>query len=412
MLRPERRRRGDIAAAASIVLLLVVGATLLWRSGDAAGTVSVTAEPPLVAPPAAQVVPAGFVEAWRAPSAATPEPTVAGPAVVSAHGSVVLGRDALTGGVRWSYGRDLPLCTVGAGFPRADDGIGRVLALHASGDWCSEMTALRPDTGARAAQRNPDARPGTRLVSSPGFTALAGDDHVEVVRSDLVETLQYGAVQAPAQPGRQPRSGCTFPSVALAGARVGVLERCPGEATDRFTVLAADGSDGADTPQEEFSVLLPAAGAVLVALSEERAAVALPGPARLLLLDRSGREVGLLPLDVPDADLARSHPVTADAADGRVLWWTGSRTIALDGTELAPVWTLDGTTLGPGTEYAGRLLVPVDAGLAVVDTERGTVERTIDVGRGDADAPVRLASLGEVLLELRGPELVALRPAG
>ena len=241
--------------------------------------------------------------------------------------------------------------------------------------------------------------------------AATGPDYLEVVRSDLVQTLEFGAVTTPQQPGRQPRSGCGFRSFALTTGRLGVVERCPGEATDRLTVLSPDG-ESAEKPQQEFSVPLPAAGATLVALSADRAAVALPGPPRLQILDKEGQEVGLIGLDVPDADLLATPPggVAPLAVDGRRLyWWTGSRTVALDPAGLAPVWTLPGT-LGAGALYAGGLLVPVPAGLLVVDPERGVGLRTLPVDRLDRAAPVSLAVLGDVLLEQRGTELVALRP--
>jgi hypothetical protein len=123
---------------------------------------------------------------------------------------------------------------------------------------------------------------------------------------------------------------------------------------------------------------------------------------------------GWSPLDVPDSDLAADPPggVTAvDADPTRVYWWTGSQTVALDGTDLAPLWTLKGT-LGPALPYAGSLLVPVAAGLREVDAVRGTVERTLPVARADPTAPVRLAAAGEMVLEQRGGEVVALRPSG
>ena len=91
-------------------------------------------------------------------------------------------------------------------------------------------------------------------------------------------------------------------------------------------------------------------------------------------------------------------------------WWTGSRTVALDGLDLTPIWTLP-DTLGPGTDYAGRLLVPVPAGLALVDGATGDVDRTLPVARGADRGPVEAAALGDVLLEQRGADLVALRPA-
>jgi hypothetical protein len=334
--------------------------------------------------------------------------------VVTADGSAVVGRDARTGAEAWSYTRDIPLCAVGAGFPGADDGVGRVLALYEwHAGWCSELTELRPDDGARTATSNPDVKPGTRLLENGTFVAATGSRYLEVMRSDLVKTMEYGDVPTPVQVGRQPRPGCTYGSTALTTGRLGVLERCPDDPADRLTVLSPDGSEGAETPQVEFSVLLPKRGATLVALSADRVAVALPNPARLLILDRTGQQVAMINLDVPDADLAADPPggVAAVTGDGSHLyWWTGSQTVALDAADLAPVWTVP-HTLGPAVSYGGGLLVPVAAGLLDVDPDRGSTVRTIPVARDDRTAPVRLAPIGEMLLEQRGPEVVALQPA-
>jgi len=49
-------------------------------------------------------------------------------------------------------------------------------------------------------------------------------------------------------------------------------------------------------------------------------------------------------------------------------------------------------------------------GLADLDPARGTVLRTLPVPRSDPAAAVRIATAGEVLLEQRGPEVVALLP--
>lgn len=411
-LRPERRRRGDVVVAAVLSALVIGGAVVLWQTSPAAGTRSTPAAAPIAEPPPAGAIPAGFVEAWRAPSRATSVPVVAGPAVVTADGSRVVGRDALTGAEAWSYERDRPLCTVGAGFHSTDDGRGRVLALYAGGsEWCSELTALKPDTGERATASNPDVHLGTRFLAAGSSVVATGRDYVEAMRSDLVKTLEYGVVPTPVQAGRQPRPGCTYGSFALVSDRLGVVERCADEPTDRLTVLSPDGDDGADQPQVQFSVPLPAKDAVLVALSGDRAAVAVPGPPRLLLLDNTGLEVGRIGLDVPTTDLADPPGgVTVVERDGeRVYWWTGSRTIALDQVDLTPIWTLPGA-LGPAVEYGLGLLVPVPGGIADVDPVRGTPLRTIPVQRSDA-GPVRLAVDGEVLLEQRGGEVVALRPA-
>lgn len=410
-MRPERRRRGDLIAVAVIVVVVLVGAVVLWRTSPVIATTDSPAATPLTTPAAAAAVPGGFVEAWRAASGATPSPVVAGPAVVTADGSTVTGHDPQTGATRWSYTRNRPLCTVGAGFPGSDNGVGRLLALYQGPTgWCSELTALHPDTGTRAASSNPDVHPGTRLLADGSFVAAAGPDYLEVWRSDLVRTLEYGAVPTPVQVGVQPRTGCTYSSAALIASRLGVVERCPGESVDRLTVLVPDGADGAEKPQVEFSVPLPSSGATVVALSDDGVAVALPGPARLLILDKSGLQVGLIPLDVPGAVAEPGGVAPVVAQNGRLYWWTGSATVALDAEDLAPIWTAPGT-LGPAVGYGDGLLVPVPDGLAQLDPQRGTVMRTIPVPRTARTSPVRLAVLGETLLEQRASEVVALLPS-
>jgi outer membrane protein assembly factor BamB len=407
---PERRRRSDVAVAAGIAVVVALTAVLMWATAPHTGTVATPAARPVAPPPAATVVPAGFAEAWRAPSGATPVPVVAGPAVVTGDGETVAGRDAATGEVRWSYRRDLPLCTVGAGFPDRDGG--RVLAVYRNGDWCSEMTSLDPAAGARDRQRNLDVRLGTRLLQGGSLVTATGATYLEVFRSDLVRTVEYGDVPTPRQVGRQPRPRCASTGFAPTAGRLAVLQRCPEEPTDRLTVLVPDGTE-ADKPQEEFSVPLSVSGATLVAASEDRVAVALPDPPRLELLDRAGVRVGLVGLDVPAGDLARppADGVASVSGDGDLVrWWTGSRTVALDGLDLTPVWTLP-DSLGPGTEYADRLLVPVPAGLAQVDVATGRVDRVVPVARPDPRAPVSSAVLGDALLEQRGTDLVALRPS-
>jgi hypothetical protein len=406
---PERRRRVDVVVAVGLVVAVAVAWTVLWATSAHHGTVSTPSAVPVAAPPEAAGLPSGFTEAWRAASGATPAPVVTGPVVVTGDGDAVEGRDALTGEVRWSYARDIPLCTVGAGFP--DNGGGRALALFRNGTWCSELTSLHPATGTRDRQRNPDVHPGTRLLDGGSLVTATGPTYLEVFRSDLVRTVEYGDVPTPRQVGRQPRPTCESTGFAATSGRLAVLERCPDEPADRLTVLIPDPAE-ADKPQEEFSVPLTVANATLVAVSDERVAVALPDPPRLEVLDRSGIRVGLVDLDVPATDLAAPPadgvaPVTTDGT--HVFWWTGSRTVALDALDLTPDWIVP-DTLGPAVAYAGELLVPVPDGLAVPDADTGRVTQTLDVARDDPRAPVVPAVQGEVLLEQRGSELVALRP--
>jgi hypothetical protein len=409
---PERRTRADLIVGALLGVLLLGGAVVFAATSDATHTTSVPAAAPIAAPPPAGGVPAAFSEAWRAPSGATRTPVVAGHALVTADGSTVTGRSAADGAVAWTYARDEPLCTVGAGFTALADSQ-RVLALYRNGGWCSELTALRPDTGTRAAARNPDLRGDTALIDNGNLVAGTGAQTIEVMRSDLVRTLEYGYLEAPVNAGSQPRPQCTHASTLLGQDRLAVIERCPGEPTDRLTVVDPDDTkDG--KPIERWSKPLAAAGAGLVAISASRIAVVLPNPARIVLYDEQGAEVGSSP--VPDgAPAAAANPpagVPTTSADTRqVSWWTGTSTVLLDPEALTPLTTVDGT-LGPGITYGDATLVPVPDGLAVLGRSgAGPVVRTIPVARADRTGPVRLATQGAVLAEQRGREVVALVPA-
>ncbi|MBW0101718.1 PQQ-binding-like beta-propeller repeat protein [Pseudonocardia sp. KRD291] len=398
---PERRHRGDLLVAAVLVVLLAGVAILYGVQSPAANTGSVTATAPPDPPPPAAAVPTGFTELWRAPSPATPVPVAAGDGVVVAGDSTVSGRDARTGQQRWSYTRDLPLCTVGSAF-------GRVLAAYRNDEYCSELSALAPDSGARGPARTLDVRPGTRLVGD-GPLLATGQDYLETMRSDLVRTTEYGTVRALEEPGDQPRTGCTYSSFGTGGGRVAVTEDCPSDTSQRLTVLRPDAAKG-DQPAADSSAELGVRGAQVVAVAADRVAVLLPGEPRLLLVDRAGARVGEFPLAVgPPVFTPTDGVARVTRGEGDLYWWTGSATVALDRDTLEPRWTLRGT-LGPGVPYAGRLLVPQPGGLADVDPATGVSRARVPVDRAGWTGPVQTAAQGSVLVELRGQDVVALGP--
>lgn len=403
--RPERRTRADLIAAALLTVAVLVAGTTLWWTSDIRGTTLRTADGPggtgIGSAPGPATIPPSLAEAWRAPSPATGRPVLRGTVAVTGSGGEVAGRDLAGGEVRWSYRRDLPLCTVASGFDR-------VLAVHRRDGYCSEVTLLQPGDGSRAAQRTGPIEAPTELLAGPSTVAAVGDRYLEVWRSDLVRTLVYGALPAPVRPGAQPRPDCTHGSGALTDGRLAIIERCPGESADRLTLQQAD-PDEPDEPEVVASVLLPGQGATVVALTPARVAVALPDPARLVVLDASAKPLAEYPLDVPPADLERvSGAAELTSGPGGLFWFSGSATVSLDPTELRPRWTLPGT-LGPGALLAGRLLVPVPGALAVLEIATGRATGTLPVDRGGFAGPVAVAATGDVVLEQRGDELVALR---
>ena len=88
-------------------------------------------------------------------------------------------------------------------------------------------------------------------------------------------------------------------------------------------------------------------------------------------------------------------------------WFTGTGVQAFDSANLSPVWSIPGA-LGSGAVMAGRLLVPVADGIAVVDLATGVSMDEIPVDRGDFAGPIQTSVIGDVVVEQRGADVVAL----
>ncbi|UVS77177.1 hypothetical protein [Actinokineospora sp. UTMC 2448] len=403
-------RRRDVVVAIGLVVAVAAGWVLLWQASDLKATATAPrSAAPSPAPP--ELFPPSLGEAWRAESPATPEPVAAGPVVVTAQDGEVIGRDPLTGEPVWSYRRDLPLCTVTAAWQnavavyRSDGGFLPDDAPRGDGG-CSEVTSLNGEDGSRAAQRNWDAELDAELVGDGTYLTASGQRLITTLRSDLVETMEYGQVPAQVVPDRQPRTGCAYDSVFMNAGRIAVIERCPDDLADRLTVYKATAKD-ADRPEVVFSEVLDSESAQVVAMTDRLTAVALPDPARLLVFGDDGARTANVPLQV--GALRQDGPVAETVAgSGAYHWHTGSATVALSMEDLKPLWTVP-DTLGPGTLFAGRMLVPVADGLAVIDQTDGSRVGTFPVDRGGYTGPVAMSTIGPIVLEQRGPLLVALR---
>jgi hypothetical protein len=425
--RTRFRRKRDYAAVVLIVLVVAAGGTLWWKTSDAAATASVTGSGDVTVPPKPTSVPAEFKELWRAASGATKDPVVVGPSVVTGDQHTVTGRDPVTGAVRWSYDRsNLDLCTVIAAW-------GKALAVYHKTHNCSEVTELDGVTGKRGAQRNGDAELNTQLMYDGTYVSSSGSKLIDTWRSDLVQTQQYGTVTAIVNHDKQPRLNCVYSSELAGPGLLGVIERCPDEQYNRFTLLRPGGTDNdAERPNVLFSVQVPGDGGRIVALTDQREAIALPNPARLVIWNNTGSQVETVPLTNVDLTATPDSPVqptvamtciqtpdqsgkcepnswtTTYTGGARVItWFTGTKTVALSGSTLEPLWTMD--AVGAGTVYADKILVPVPGGLASMDPVTGVRGTDVKVDRKGYQGQVRLTTLGTVLVEQRGDTLVAMR---
>jgi hypothetical protein len=404
VLAPERRTRADLLAAAIIVLVIAVATVVVWQRSDAHGTVAQTAKTPVAQQPTALAVPSAVREIWRAANPAGRAPIVTDGAVVTATGGEVVGHDPTSGVPVWTYRRDMPLCgAIGAW--------GAVVTVYRDDRGCSQVTELSGADGRRSAARSSYADDTVALSEDGTYVASQGPNRLELWRSDLVRTLEYGYVDAPVNPHSQPRSGCALLSSASSGTRLAILERCPSEVADRLTILNPAPKD--PTKPEEYASRVLAdlptgsAGKILAA-SGDRVAVYIPG-------DGGGREPHLGIYDATASEVARyplSENLPADAVAVRVpgafLLWTGAAVVALRSGDLTPLWTsLD--AIGPGTSMAGVVIVPVPGAIAVIDPLSGKLTRRVPVTRTERlSGPILTAVIGDIILEQRGDELVAL----
>jgi hypothetical protein len=289
-----------------------------------------------------------------------------------------------------------------------------VVAVYKDQRGCSQATLLAGEDGSRRTARSSYMDPTVQLSVDGTYVLAQGPRRLEMWRSDLVRTVEYGYVDAPVNVKTQPRKGCKLLSSNSSSSRLAVLERCPEDPTDRLTVLSPAPKDNT-VPEEYGSHVLTGAGADspdarVVAVSDNRMVVYLPGsagaeatPPRLAVYDGTGN-----PLMVHQLSAPLSEKTITTRISSLFLVFTGNSLIALNASTFEPVWAAPGA-LGSPAFMAGRLLMPVDGALVALDPTTGTETTRIPVDRPGYDgSPISLAVLGTTVLEKRGPEMFAL----
>ncbi|MCG5431582.1 hypothetical protein LV457_04665 [Mycobacterium sp. MYCO198283] len=401
MIRPERRTRGDLVAAAAIALVVVLVGAGIWWTSDARGTVSRPAAAPAPALTDAGAVPGRLRPLWSAASPETTSPVVVGGTVVTGAGREVAGRDPNTGLARWTYARDRELCGVTWVYDYA-------LAVYPDDRGCGQVSGIRGDDGRRGPSRTSYADPAVRLSTDGTSVLSAGDTRLELWRSDLVRSLSYGTLDAPVNPSPFPGPACRFVSSAGATSAVSVLEDCPDAADLRLTLLRpADDEDKPTRKTVPLPGVRPDSGAAVVAVADVRTAVYLPTPSpHVAVYDDTGTVIAdtLLPRAPTAGGVTR--------AGNLVTWFTGDSVMVFDYYLTYKFTVASSPTsapVGPATMMAGKLLVPVTNGVAVLDAATGAGGGVIPLTR-EPGVRVVPAVAGTTLLEQRGDMLVGLGP--
>lgn len=402
MVKPERRTRTDVMVALAIGVVVVVTAALVWWTSDARATLSRPADAPVPALTPAKAVPESLRQLWTAPSGRTTMPLVVGGAVVTGDGRTVEGRDPATGDTLWSYARDLDLCGVSYVYQYA-------VAVYPDSRGCGQVSTIDAKTGQRGSARTSYADASVAL-SSDGTTVLsAGENRLELWRSDMVRMISYGALDARIKPDVPTLPLCRLVSAQASSSAVSVLEHCPRQSDLRLTLLRP--SDEEDTPDLKYvpqEGVAPDSGARVVAVADTMTAVYVPTPKPVVnIVDETGETIASTPVERPP-----SPEATMSRAGDLITWWTGDSLMVFSDNNFDYRYTVapagPNKPVGPATIMAGRLLVPVTDGYDVFDPATGRGERHIPVARPQSAAPVVPAVAGSTLLEQRGDELVAL----
>lgn len=464
------RRRRDVAFAGGIGVVVLVAATALYLTSDAHSVAHRSSEAIEVTAP--HSAPSSLTERWTSSAPVDFAPLVSPyGVVVTGDGHTVTGLDAATGQPRWTYGRsNLPMCALTSGDTTAaritdDSGVHGILVAYAKGDHCSEITVLDPRTGDIVSkdgiprQRTTLTELGAVIAFGGSYAASATPDLIEMWRSDLVRTIQYGNQPTPVKPGTR-HLGCAFTDIALANTHFATLEDCPDTSADSRLVI--NYADPGNTPigrKKDWNTFkfLPRAEfdlgtehARIVGITRTEVAVLVDEPAPAVVVYGTGAtvppkgtttgapttgatptgttstgtaedpaepvftEISRAPVDVPAARITDSldpttpgiHP-TASTISGDTRYSVfGQTLLAVRGARLADHWTMDGV-LGTVSVVGSQVLAPVTGGLAVVDGGTGRLLRTIPVDRGGYTGPVDVRTSGDMVIEIRGAEVVA-----
>lgn len=401
MARPLRRTRGDIIATGVIAAVSLAAVAGVWATAPIRSSELTPAATEYVATPPLSSVPDNLIQVWAVADTALPgvhRPVIIDGLVVTYADRTVTASDP-EGETVWTYRRDLDLCSLGAAW-------GRVVTTWRAPHGCGDVVAIDADSGTYTATRSAIAPDGVVAVASNDRVGTAAGQRLELWRSDLVRTVEYGTVEGVQEPRLQPHPDCRITSALTRTDLLAVTEVCPGEQGTwlRFQDTTPEQSR---IPEIGVDVQLDHREAHLVAIGQEGAAVHQQG--ELISFSEDGQEVERRAVpEIPWADQSLPFaPATADLPH-HMSFFDGDRLYLLAPTDLTVRHVLE-EAVGTGVALDGRLLMPTAAGIAVVNWDTGETEKTIPVDRGGYEGMVSLGVVGDTVVEKRGERTVGLR---
>lgn len=395
MSRPLRRTRRDLLVTGALAALAVAAVTGVAVTAPTNGSQlhpasSSVATDPLAAPPTA------LTEAFTLADAELPGQhrplTVAG-LLITTDGFTVRAHDP-AGDEAWRYERDREICAVGTAWHQ-------VTIAYRGPAGCGDVVAIDAQTGQYDSTRSAIAGEQVVPVESNDRFGILSPERVELWRSDLVRTVEYGAVEAKQEPASQPNEDCTLTSALTRTESLVTTEACPDGTWLRFQATTPEDSR---TP-ELLGEIAVADESRLVAIGQEAAAVYSPGPEpQLLSYDPDGTLLESRDVAPAAEPSGLDAPATADLPH-HMSWFDGERLYLLGPTRLQ-VSQIFEDAIGTGVAVGESFLYPTADGIAVADPDTGETHTTLPVARGTGAVSLSLA--GGTIVEKRGDQVVGL----
>lgn len=351
-------------------------------------------------------VPSSLTTAYSLPNKLVPGQYRA----ISAHG-LIISHDGDTliatkgdGSTAWTYTRrDADLCSLSTAW-------GKVVASYRTGVGCGDTVAIDAATGEYGSTRSAVNSEEVVPVQSNDRVGTVSTGRIDLWRSDLVRTVEYGDVEAKQEAQKQPHEECTISSALTRTENLALTESCPDESHTTWLRFQATTPEDSREPEMDADVSLEGDGARLIAVGQDAAAVYVPGPKpHIESYNNQGEKLSSTPVKPSTALDSRTSPFSPAVADlpHHMTWFDGQRLYLLTPSDLRVDHVVDGA-IGTPISVAGHMLMPTSQGIAVVDWSTGKVLREIDVDRSDYRGPVHLTLAGETIVETRGDTIVGL----
>ncbi|MFP7366350.1 hypothetical protein SFC07_11365 [Corynebacterium callunae] len=391
-----RRTRTDFIATAAIAAVSVIGVATVWATAPIRDAELYPANEAFTATGTLLTVPNELSEVWRSADTSTNfRPSISAGVIVTADGSNIKSFTP-AGDQLWSYDRTDELCALSTAFDAA-------VATYKTGVGCGDVVAINATDGQYKATRSAIASADVVPVTSNDSVGILGTERVELWRSDLVRTVEYGEVEAVQEADQQPNPECSLTSALTRKDLLAVTETCP----DGASYLRLQNTTPEDSRVPEISQNFAIPDGRLVAIGQTAAAVYVTDPQPMIVSFRDTGEK----LSEQSVSATTLPDIPFQAATGdlphHMSWFDGDRLTLFTPTNLT-VGQVFEDAIGTGVGIDGQLVYPTEAGLNIANWDTGEVIRTIPIDRGGYQGSVFLGVAGEVFVEKRGTEVVAL----